>query len=344
MTALDNCIKKLRDEKVLANAAIRVGKGDRILIDGYYSDGSTALCDKTLFDMASVTKIIATSSLALIAIDKGLMGIYDKASRYIAVPEDKSNLTIENLLCHSMGIGHKNLTADGVSYDNIAQHILSIPSDLRIGIDYAYSCPAFILLGKILEKIFGKRLDALLREYVTAPLGMDDTGYLPNPTSHDFAPCNFRGESHRVNDYNCDFLGGVAGNAGVFSNIADMTLFARMLLSGGFPIISKETFEEATKKRGNDSFSESRALGFLYVDEKYPQTGELFPRGSIGHCGHTGQSIFVHRESGLYAIILTDATATLSRQNADGSYDYGRVCKMREQIHNAIAKDIKNII
>ena len=344
MSALDNCINKLISSKVLTNAAIRAGKGREILIDSYFSHTDYELCEKTLFDMASVTKIVATTTLALIASDKGLLKFSDKVSQYFGVPDDKKELTVKNLLCHTMGMGHKNLCADGVTYGNIAEHILSIPCDVKIGIDYIYSCPAFILLGKILEKIYGKRLDALLREYVSDPLGMTDTGYLPDAENYRFAPCNFRGESYRVNDYNCDFLGGVAGNAGVFSNIADMTLFAQMLLSEGSPIIESKTFEQAVKNYGREKFSESRALGFLYVDKKYTQTGKLFPKGSFGHCGHTGQSVFVHPESGLYAIVLTDATATLARASGDLSYDYGIVCDMRKQIHNAIAEDIKNYI
>lgn len=344
MSALDNCINKLISSKVLTNAAIRAGKGREILIDSYFSHTDYELCEKTLFDMASVTKIMSTTALALIAFDKGLLSASDKVSGFYDVPNDKKDLTVENLMCHAMGMGHKNLCADGVNYGNIAEYILSIPCDVKIGAEYLYSCPGFILLGKILEKVFGERLDVLFEKYVAVPLGMTDTGYLPNAESSRFAPCNFRGEKYRVNDYNCDYLGGVAGNAGVFSNIADMTLFVQMLLAKGSPIIESKTFEQAVKKHSKESFSESRALGFLYVDKKYTQTGKLFPKGSFGHCGHTGQSVFVHPESGLYAIVLTDATATLARASGDLSYDYGIVCDMRKQIHNAIAEDIKNYI
>ena len=343
MGALDKCINRLITNGTLLNAAIRAGTGDEILIDSYFSHTDHELCEKTLFDMASVTKIVSTTSLALIAIDRGLLTVSDKISEFYAVPDDKKELTVENLMCHTMGIGHKDLRADGVNYDNIAEHILSIPCDTKIGTDYSYSCPAFILLGKILEKVFGESLDVLFTQYVAKPLGMNDTCYLPSLKDHRFAPCNFRGEKHRVNDYNCDFLGGIAGNAGVFSNITDMTAFAKMLLSKGSPIIKSKTFTEAVKNHSGENFPLSRALGFLYVDKKYDQTGKLFPKGSVGHCGHTGQSLFVHPGSGLYAIILTDATATLAKKSPDMSYDYSIVCDMRKQIHNAIAEDLKNI-
>ena len=339
MGALDRCVNRLITDKVLRNAAIRVGRHNDILIDSYFSHTDTSLCDKTLFDMASVTKIVATTSLALVAVSKGLISFSDCVEKYYSVPDTKKGLTLQHLLTHTMGIGHKNLCVEGVNYDNVAEYILSIPNDVAYGTEVIYSCPGFILLGKILEKVFGERLDVLLAKYVTDPLGMTDTCFLPSCEKR-FAPCNFRGEAYRVNDYNCDYLGGVAGNAGVFSNINDMTRFAKMLLSYGSPIIDKDVFTQAVKNH-TPQLGTSRALGFVYTDKKYEQTGKLFPKGSIGHCGHTGQSLFVHPQSGLYAIILTDATATLARSDAEHKYDYSRVCRMRELIHDAVAEDIK---
>ncbi|MBE6704261.1 MAG: beta-lactamase family protein [Ruminococcaceae bacterium] len=338
MGALDQCVNRLITAGTLRNAAIRVGKNDEILIDSYFSHTDSGLCDSTLFDMASITKMIATTSIALAAMSEGRISCDDRVEKYFSVPIDKNELTLRHLLTHTMGFGHKNLCTKGVNYDNVAEHILSIPNDVKIGSKVLYSCPGYILLGKILEKVLGARLDVLLKKYVTEPLGMTDTCYLPDPKGK-FAPCNFRGRYFNVNDYNCEHLGGVAGNAGVFSNICDLTKYAQMLLCGGYPIVDKEIFEMAVKNY-TPKHDQSRALGFLYVDEKYDQTGKLFPKGSIGHCGHTGQSLFVHPGSGLYAIILTDATATLARSSNDNSYDYSVVCKMRQMIHNAIAEDI----
>lgn len=136
---------------------------------------------------------------------------------------------------------------------------------------------------------------------------------------------------------NCRHLGGVAGNAGLFSDITDVTKYVKMLLDYGAPIIKRETFCEAIKNYTKE-MSASRGLGFLYVDERYNQTGKLFPVGSIGHCGHTGQSVFVDIKSGLYVIILSDAT--ISTVKKYGYEDYSTVMKMREDIHNAIKADI----
>ena len=141
-----------------------------------------------------------------------------------------------------------------------------------------------------------------------------------------------------MNDFNCQHLGGVAGNAGVFSNINDITSYVTMLIKKGCPIISKNTFEKAIQDH-TAKMAESRGLGYLYVDERYPQTGNLFPVGSIGHCGHTGQSVFVDLKSGLYVIILSDATISIEKKYGRSKYE--EVMQMRADIHNAIRKDFE---
>jgi CubicO group peptidase (beta-lactamase class C family) len=260
--------------------------------------------------MASVTKILSVTAVSLIALDSGKIGLHDKVSRYFPVPDHNRDLEIFHLLTHTTGVGHRNLTAAENNYDNIAQKVLELCGN-TIGADVEYSCPAFILLGKVLEKVYGKQLDVLFKQMIAEPLGMTRSGFLPDAdypdgiVNSDVDPLL----SATVNDYNCKYLGGVAGNAGVFSCISDVTRFVNMLLSNGKPLFSKNILDLASKNYTN-GMSEARGLGFLYVDERYSQTGELFPVGSIGHCGHTGQSVFLNRESGLYVIILSDATVS----------------------------------
>lgn len=110
-----------------------------------------------------------------------------------------------------------------------------------------------------------------------------------------------------------------------------------MLLNRGNPLISQETLNFACRNH-TLGMSEARGVGFLYVDERYEQTGELFPIGAIGHCGHTGQSFFVDRKSGLYVIILSDATVSTVKKY--GHEDYEKVIQMRKELHNAIKKDL----
>lgn len=330
MKALEQAIDHYIENEMIENIAVRVGMGERVIYDTFRGNADA----HTLFDMASVTKVIATTTLALIAIDRGLLRIDDKVDTYYST---ESPLTIKHLLTHTMGIGYKALYAEGNTYENIASKILDIPSDIPIGTDVRYSCPGFILLGKILEKIFGKRLDECFLEFIARPLSMTETSFLPQ-NKQNVVNANTDGEEKGiVNDYNCRFLGGVAGNAGLFSNLSDVTKYVGFLWKKGSALISEKTFDMAVKNY-TAKMSESRGLGFLYVDERYKQTGGLFAEGAIGHCGYTGQSIFVDYRSGLYVIILSDATASTEKKY--GNVHEDEVMDMREKLHEAIKLDM----
>lgn len=202
-----DCIEKYILQKHLNNIAIRIGIGNRVIADVFKSTEQN-IDTKTLFDMASVTKIMATTTLCLVALDKGCVKLNDTVSSYFEVPHDKEKLTIEHLLTHTIGIGHKSLNVFGNNYNNIAQYILSIPLDVSIGSDVLYSCPGYILLGKILEKVFGKRLDELFLEFVANPLKMEYSSFCPD-INNQFVNSNLpEDEFGIVNDYNCRFLGG----------------------------------------------------------------------------------------------------------------------------------------
>lgn len=321
-------LEKLLSDGRVKNIAVRVGKGDTVLEECYLST-EQEINRYTLFDMASVTKILAASSLIFIALDRGLITLEDNVTRFFNC-EDRG-ITIKHLLTHTIGIGHRNLCLRDLNYDNVAERILALPLELPVGEDVLYSCPAFIVLGKIAEKVLGDRLDRLFCRLVAQPLKMESTCYLPLRRANTVNSNPDESGRGKVNDYNCSYLGGVAGNAGVFSCMEDMTKFVRMLLHKGEKVYSEEIFNLATQNYTADR-SESRGLGFLFVDSRYAQTGDLFPEGSIGHCGHTGQSVFVDVESGLYVIILSDAT-----RHTD---NYGNVMEMRKEIHNSIKKEL----
>ena len=284
--------------------------------------------------MASVTKVIATTTLALIALERGLLALDEPISAFYPTT---THMTIKHLLTHTMGIGHKPLNKEGYTYENIAEKILDIPSDVPIGTDVRYSCPGYILLGKILEKIFGKPLNESFEELVARPLGLSDTSFLPQNRQNAVNANVDEALRGVVNDYNCQFLGGVAGNAGLFSNLADVTKYVRLMRHRGAPLIGEDLFSLAAQNH-TAGMSASRGLGFLYVDERYAQAGGLFAEGAIGHCGHTGQSVFVDVRTGFYVIILSDATATVIQKYGESRYD--EVMDFRAQLHGAIKKDL----
>lgn len=333
MLHLEKTIDEYVEKGILRQVAVRVGRGDGVLYDTFRG----GVDDITLFDMASVTKIMATTSLALIALDRGLISVNDPVAKFY--PTDKP-LTVEHLLTHTVGFGHKPLNKAGNTYANIAEKILEIPADIPIGTDVLYSCPGFILLGKILERVFSKPLNECFDELVAKPLGFESTSFLPKNRQR-AVNSNLEEEKRGVvNDYNCQFLGGVAGNAGLFSCLSDVTKYVRLLQNRGAPLIGERTFMAAAENH-TAGMSESRGLGFLYVDDRYTQTGGLFPDGAIGHCGHTGQSVFVDYRSGLYVIILSDATISTVKQCGVEHYD--EVIGMRTRIHAAIKQELLSV-
>lgn len=332
MICLEKTIDEYVESGILEHIAVRVGRGDNVICDTFRG----SVDETTLFDMASTTKIMATTSLALIALDRGLLHLDDTVDKYYSTSKA---LTVKNLLTHTIGIGHKALNKAGNTYENIAEKILDIPLDIPIGTDVRYSCPGFILLGKILEKIFGMPLNECFNELVAKPLGLERTSFLPLNRENAVNSNPDKTKLGIVNDYNCRFLGGVAGNAGLFSNLSDVTKYVHFLQNRGKPLINEETFLLAAQNH-TLGMSESRGLGFLYVDDRYAQIGGLFPDGSIGHCGHTGQSIFVDYKSGLYVIILSDATVSTVKKYGREHYD--EVKEMRTQIHTAIKRCLAN--
>ncbi len=337
MKYLESSIDRLFAEKTVSNLAVKIGRGDQVIREVYRS-AEMDLDGQTLFDMASVTKILGPTTLALMAMDRGALSADDPVSLFFPVPEDKKSLTVGHLLTHTMGIGHKDLT--GFSGGEIGEYILNIPSDISIGSDVRYSCPGFILLGRILEDIFGMPLWGAFSAFVAAPLGMDSTGFLPDK-SRRIVNANLQEDLRGVvNDYNCRHLGGVAGNAGIFSNMDDLTRYVKMLQDEGDPLFSSELFALA-RKNHTSGRTESRGLGYLYVDDRYAQTGGLFSQGSIGHCGHTGQSLFLDPDSGFYVIILSDAT--VSTEKKYGKEAYGEVMQMRHDLHRAIREDFESL-
>ena len=225
MRYLENCVEKLFAAKTVENIIVRVGRGEDILYEIKHSAQDRILTERTLFDMASITKIVATTTLTLIAMDRGMLTPDDPVGKFLTVPEDKRGMTVRHLMTHTMGIGHKNLTGCAGGYEAVADYILDIPSDIPIGTDVRYSCPGFILLGRIVEQLFGCRLNEAFDIHIARPLGLASTAFLPD-RSLDIVNANRDGSmTGVVNDSNCRYLGGVCGNAGLFSNLADMAVY-----------------------------------------------------------------------------------------------------------------------
>ena len=319
-----NYIESRRDAGELSYAAFAVG--DRTGTHFRWClDGTT---ESTLFDMASVTKIAVTTSLFLLAQSEGRVHWNHRIGDYFDAPADKADIPLWRLLTHSAGFRPYFVSSRIDDPAGAAAQILSEPLLYTPGERVVYCCNGFNLLGKLIEGLYGDTLDVLFREKIAPALGMTNSGYKP-PLSADVAL--HQEPRHRVNDENAFFMGNVAGNAGLFSNIVDMSRYAAALANGLPTLIPRELFCE-TLGNFTPGLEEARGIGWKLVDPGYIQTGRLYPVGSYGHCGHTGQCVFVGRETGMWTVFLTNMTYF--------HRDYSRVCAMRGEFHNAVAEDL----
>lgn len=300
----------------------------------------------TYFDVASTGKVLVTSTLILQAIDRGLLKLENTLQDFFAnVPETKKNITIKQLLTHTSGIVRHQLTeqAGEKGNDFVAGEILAHPLAYKPGEDYIYSCNAYILLGFILEKLYEKTLEEIYSVNIIEPLGLKRTSFEIDMDEPNAAVCyrwkRTEQTRQRYDDENILVLGKAAGSGGQQSCLHDIERFVDAVINKNENLYSEKIFDVA-EKNYTPNYSQGRGLGYLIVDEKYPQTGDLFPIGSFGHCGHAGQSFFINRKKNMYVIILTNATRHANMKNDFRGYKYGDIMKMREEIHNAIFSDL----
>lgn len=299
----------------------------------------------TYFDAASMGKVLVTSTLILRALGEGRLHLEDTLDSYFdRVPEEKQKITIQQMLTHSSGIVRRipvpqNIADEG--RESIKDFILENPLAFAPGTDYTYSCNAYILLGFILEKIYDMRLDQIFDTYLGKPLGLTHACFNLPIDAPNSAVCYRRKEVGvcRCDDESAYTMRGTGGNGASFWGISDIQKFIHAVLAKDERLYPKHLFDLAEQDYTPD-YAEGRGLGYLMVDERYLQTGDLFPAGSFGHCGHTGMSFFMNRELNLYVIILTNATRFANMRSGFNGYDYGEIMALRAEIHNTIKEDL----
>lgn len=318
-------------------------------VEGYRSLAPSPLPmeEDTRFDMASLTKLLSTTMITLRLLEQGCLSLNTPISDYWDCPDDKASITLKHLLTHTSGLHPSYHLEEGCSPADAVSSILHSPLVDKVGERVHYSCMGFILLGRTLERIAGKSLDVLFEQLVARPLGLVSTGYLPVSPSIDrgdnFAATEYRPELGRhlcgvVHDENARFLGGVSGNAGLFSTADDLSRFGRMLANRGewegSPFLSPAVFDMATANYTPFDPCEYRGIGFSLTDRRLYRSGtilsagDLFTDGSYGHTGFTGTSLWVDRSSGLYVVLLTNRVHP-TRENT-------RLMPFRRRLHNAI--------
>jgi uncharacterized protein YbbC (DUF1343 family)/CubicO group peptidase (beta-lactamase class C family) len=325
----------------LPGAVVLVGHGDAVVYHRAFGQRAVAptaeaMTEDTIFDLASLTKVVATTTSVMKLMEEGRIRLSDPVASYI--PEfgkyGKAGITIRELLTHTSGLRpdlelEVEFAGAEEAIRRAVEEVPMSPPDDR----FIYSDINFFLLGDIVRRVSGERLDRYAKRQIFDPLGMKDTGFLPaEPLRARIAPTErcrpmawpcgapevpfLRGVVH---DPTARRMDGVAGHAGLFSTAADLSRFCRMLVGGGrldgVRVVSPATIARMIAPSTPADMRDVRGLGWD-VDSTYSTNrGELFPIGSFGHTGFTGTSLWIDPASGSYIVFLSN------RVHPDGKGD-----------------------
>jgi uncharacterized protein YbbC (DUF1343 family)/CubicO group peptidase (beta-lactamase class C family) len=358
LALIDEAINSAVERKEVPGAVALIARHGKIVYRKAFGNRALepsreAMTVDTVFDLASLTKVVATATSMMILVERGKVSLADAVALY--VPEfgrmGKERITVEQLLTHRAGLPPDNDIADyiGVSV-NPLENIYNLRPSYEPGSRFLYSDVGYIVAGEIIRRVSGKTLDQFTAENIFKPLGMSETAFLQTPgtassdeaqnrpaVNADGAALNdresmksrvattenrdgrwMRGEVHDPRSY---ALGGVAGHAGLFSTADDLAVFCQMMLNGGeyggARILSPYTVERMISA-GSLPPSELRGIGWDINTSFSSNRGDLFPVGTFGHTGFTGTSIWIDPSSKTFVVLLTDRVHLGSSKGNDG--------------------------
>lgn len=352
----DDIIYKAIENKSIPGAVLAVVKDGKLAYLKAYGNSQTyptvkPMAENTVFDLASVSKVVSTAISAMILVERGKVRLTDNISVYIPNFEGwtdpktgkKKNIRVIELLTHTSGLPsyapveelrkkYKTPNPDG-----LIEHIAKVKRESEPGTKFNYSCLNFITLQRIVESVSGQSLQQFAQENIYKPLGMVHTDY--NPTGETLeltAPTEKQKDNSvllgKVHDPLANVMnGGVSGNAGIFSNAEDLSILAAMLMNdgevNGVRIMSPLTVTAMrTVPAGFEQFG--RSLGWDVKSPYASNTGDLFSSSTYGHTGYTGTSLIIDPETKTAVILLAH------RVHPE---DKGSVSRLRTLVANAVA-------
>jgi uncharacterized protein YbbC (DUF1343 family)/CubicO group peptidase (beta-lactamase class C family) len=325
-------------------AVVVVIHGDAVVYRKAFGtrDGKTPMTPDTVFDLASITKPVATATSVMVLLEQGKLRLSDKVAKHWPefAANGKQDVSVEHCLLHTTGLIADNAIADysagkPTAFVNIANLKLEAPAGTR----FKYSDVGFLVLGELVERLGKQPLNEFAQANIFTPIGMTNTGYLPNDElKKRCAPTGTRDTKTilgEVHDPRAFAVGGVAGHAGLFGTADDLAKYCRMLLRGG-ELDGKRVLGNLTVKLFTDAravpLSGLRSCGWDVDTSFSAQRGELFPAGDgFGHTGFTGTSIWVDPTSQTATIILTNRTFISEKAS---------VAELRRQLGTIVASSV----
>ena len=331
LRSVDAIIQQAIADHNIPGAVLVVGHDGKVIYRKAYGSRSLEprhelMTVDTIFDMASLTKVIATTTAVMQLIELGKIRLNDPVAKYIPefAQNGKEDITIRQLLTHYSGLAPDiDLTPAFDSKQSAYRLACAETPTQPSGSEFIYSDTNFITLGWLVEKISGETLDVYTSKHVFQPLKMTHTRFLPPaawkpkiaPTQYDENEHMLRGVVH---DPRAQRMGGVAGHAGLFSTGDDLAKFAQALLNGGDGILSPLAVKKMTEPEQPPSAPVLRGFGWDLDSPFSSNRGDFLPMGSFGHTGFTGTSIWIDPTTKSYIILLTNSVHPRGKGNAIG--------------------------
>jgi uncharacterized protein YbbC (DUF1343 family)/CubicO group peptidase (beta-lactamase class C family) len=361
LAQMDAAIESEIAQHHLPGAVVLVGRKGRVIWQRAYGaraiePAREAMTIDTIFDLASLTKVVATATSIMILVERGKVRLADPVSTYIPELKDegREKITIEQLLTHRAGYAPDfDLRERWAGYDEAIKRLIKEPLRNPPGTRFTYSDLGFITLGEVVKRASGMPLDQFARLNIFQPLGMRDTGFLPAaalrariaPTEKRRGQLSYLGDTAtnigaegdiwlrgQVHDPTSYRMGGVAGHAGLFSTAKDLAIYCQMILNSGeyqgARVLSPLSVVEMTRPRLVSNTGGTRGLGWDINTSFSSNRGELFPLGSFGHTGFTGTSIWIDPSSQMFVVFLSN------RVHPDGKGDVG---PLRSRVASIVA-------
>src|SRR5713101_4315405 len=343
-------IEKAIADKAFPGATLAVGHGGKVAIAAFgklsYDAKAAATLPNTMYDIASLTKVVATTTLVAKLAEGDFpvrLDLDTKIERYLPEwasgpnAEWRQRVTVRHLLTHTSGLpAFKEYWRTSKSKQDTLGKIFAEPLEYEPGTKEVYSDLGIILMAEVVERLTGRTLDDLAKSFIFSPLGMKDTMYRPpKKLWPQIAPTEFdKNLRHRlvqgeVHDENAFAIGGVSGHAGVFSTAPDLAAFCQMLLNGGVyahqRILRRATIAQFTTPQ--QLSNGTRTLGWA-VPTEGGSSGHYFSAHSFGHTGFTGTSIWIDPDRQLFVVLLTNRVHP-TRENQ-------KIAQVRPAFHDAV--------
>ena len=331
LAVLDPIIEQAIHDGNIPGAVLLVGHDGHVIYRKAYGARALeprheAMTVDTIFDLASLTKVIATTTAMMQLVERGKVRLNDPVAKYLPefAPNGKEDITVRQLLTHYSGLEPDlDLKTPWQGKETAFRMAFAETLQEPPGSGFTYSDINFITLGALVERVSGETLDQYTVRHIFAPLKMTHTRFVPPlawkakiaPTQYDDNNVMLRAVVH---DPTARRMGGVAGHAGLFSNADDLAKFAQALLNGGGGILSAFSVEKMTRPEQPPAAEVLRGFGWDIDSPFSSNRGDLLPVGSFGHTGFTGTSVWIDPTTKTYIILLTNAVHPRGKGNAVG--------------------------